>query len=156
MGVTSCGKTSVGEALALRLGVDFIEGDRLHPPANIAKMSAGTPLTDTDRWPWLGEIGMRLSGPDGQIASCSALKRSYRQALSNAAGRPICFIYLYGSRELLAERISKRAGHFMPPSLLESQLATLEEPGNGETFVALDVALPVAGIVSQAAAFLLA
>ena len=156
MGVTSCGKTSVGEALGLRLGVDFIEGDKLHPPANIAKMSAGMPLTDADRWPWLGEIGTRLMGPGGRIASCSALKRSYRQALAEAARRPVTFVFLNGSRELLTERIRSRTGHFMPPSLLDSQLATLEVPGSGEQFIALDVALPVPEIVSQVAAFLLA
>jgi gluconokinase len=154
MGVTSCGKTSVGEALAKALGAAFIEGDKLHPQSNIAKMSAGTPLEDADRWPWLAEIGKALQGKESRIASCSALKKSYREAIAKAAGRPVSFIFLHGSEELLAQRIAARKGHFMPPSLLRSQLATLEIPGAGEPAVRLDIALPVEELVEQAMNFL--
>jgi gluconokinase len=156
MGVASCGKTAVGEALARLLDCRFIEGDRLHPAANIAKMSSGTPLTDEDRWPWLAEIGLALKGDDGAIATCSALKRAYRQAITKAAGRPIAFVHLSGSRVLLEERIRARKDHFMPPSLLGSQLATLEPPGMDEAAVTLDIAKPVEALVEEAKAYLLA
>lgn len=154
MGVASCGKTSVGEAVAQRLGAVFVEGDKLHPAANIAKMSAGIPLTDDDRWPWLTEIGRTLAGGDGRIASCSALKRAYRERIAEAAGRPVAFIFLDGSRELLQARIAARKGHFMPPSLLESQLQTLERPASDEWALRLDIAEPVPELVAKAAAWL--
>jgi gluconokinase len=155
MGVASCGKTSVGEALATLLDVPFIEGDRLHPPANIAKMSAGTPLTDDDRWPWLEAIGRSMRGETGVIASCSALKRSYRDAIALAAQRPMSFIFLAGSRELLERRIRDRKGHFMPPSLLDSQLATLEPPGGDEAAIRLGIEAPIDDLARMAKAFLL-
>jgi gluconokinase len=154
MGVTSCGKTTVGEALATALGARFTEGDRLHPPENIAKMSAGVPLTDADRWPWLALIGASLSGDDGHVASCSALKRAYRMAIADAAGRPVRFVHLHGSAEVLSERIAARKGHFMPPSLLASQLATLEMPDTDEDAVTLDIAQEPEAIVQAALAFL--
>ena len=150
MGVASCGKTSVGEALALQLGIDFIEGDRLHPPENVAKMSSGKPLNDEDRWPWLAAIGSALSGEGGKVASCSALKRSYRETIARAAGRPVAFVFLHGSKELLRERINSRKGHFMPASLLESQLNTLEPPAPDEWAIKLNVASPVDELVAQA------
>jgi gluconokinase len=152
MGVTSCGKTSVGKKLAAALGAPFIEGDALHPPANIAKMSSGTALNDDDRWPWLQKIGEALQGEDVKVASCSSLKTVYRQKLSQAAGRPVTFIYLHGSREVLAARIAARKGHFMPPSLLDSQLATLEPPTDDEKALRFDIGLPVKEIVSRALA----
>jgi gluconokinase len=145
----------VGEALAAALNVPFVEGDRLHPKANIAKMSAGTPLTDDDRWPWLAEIGRSMQGNTGVIASCSALKRSYREAIAQAAGRPVNFIFLSGSRTLLESRIRERKGHFMPPSLLASQLATLEPPGPAEIAIRLDIAEPVEVLAARAESFLL-
>ena len=154
MGVTGCGKTTIGEALAARLGLPFLEGDRLHPAANITKMSAGTPLTDEDRWPWLGEIGARLAGSSGIIASCSALKHDYRRRLAEAAKRPVFFVFLDGSRELLEARVRQRPGHFMPPALLGSQLSTLERPGNDESAIAIDIALPADEIAARAVAFL--
>ncbi|MDE2446738.1 MAG: gluconokinase [Alphaproteobacteria bacterium] len=154
MGVASCGKTSVGEALAKLLGAHFTEGDKLHPAANIAKMSSGTPLNDDDRWPWLAEIGKALGGSDGQIASCSALKKIYRQRIIEAAGRPVAFIFLDGSRALLEQRIADRKGHFMPPALLDSQLKTLEPPGPDEWALRLDIAQPIERLVQQAAEFL--
>lgn len=154
MGVTSCGKSSVGEGLASRLGASFAEGDALHPAANIAKMSAGIPLNDEDRWPWLEQVGKSLSGPDGKIASCSALKRSYRAYIASAAGRPVRFIFLAGDRTLLQQRIANRKNHFMPPSLLESQLNTLEPPADDEPALRLSIANPVETLVQQAAQWL--
>lgn len=155
MGVTSCGKTSVGESLAASLGAPFTEGDRLHPRANVEKMSAGIPLTDEDRWPWLTLVGSSLQGERGGIASCSALKRAYRDHITAKAGRPVAFVFLDGSPDLLARRIAARKGHFMPPSLLASQLSTLERPGDDELARAFDVALPVDEIVAQALDWLL-
>lgn len=159
MGVTSCGKTSMGEGLAKELDCPFIEGDKLHPAANIAKMSAGTPLNDADRWPWLEAIGKAMKAEceagRGVVAACSALKKSYRQKLAEAAGRPITFIFLHGSRELLAARMAERKGHFMPTSLLDSQLATIEVPGPDEDAVHLDVVLPVSELVNRAKAYLM-
>ena len=158
MGVTSCGKTSVGEGLAKELNCPFIEGDRLHPVSNIAKMSAGTPLNDADRWPWLEIIGKAMKAEcdkgHGAVASCSALKKAYRQRLAEAAGRPITFIFLHGSRDLLAARMAMRKGHFMPTSLLDSQLATIEAPGPDEKALPLDVALPVDELVRRSKAYL--
>ena len=155
MGVASCGKTTVGEALAARLGARFIEGDRLHAPESIAKMSAGTPLTDADRWPWLARIGQSLAGSGGAIATCSALKRSYRQAIEMAAGRPVLFVHLHGSRDVLAKRIASRKGHFMPASLLDSQLAALEMPGPDEPAISIDISGTAEDIIARAEAFLL-
>lgn len=137
MGVTGSGKTTVGALLAGRLGWDFEEGDSLHPPENVAKMSSGTPLTDDDRWPWLRLIGDWIDdeGSRGRsaVVSCSALKRSYRDLLRT--GRPeLRFLYLAGTREEIAARLAQRQGHFMPASLLDSQFGDLEplqpdEPG---------------------------
>jgi gluconokinase len=154
MGVASCGKTTVGEKLALRLHAAFHEGDRLHSPASVEKMSKGIALADDDRWPWLQRVGESLKGPGAAIASCSALKKIYRQHIAMHAGRPVSFVHLHGSRELLALRISARKGHFMPPSLLDSQLATLEMPGSGEIFITVDMSSPVDEQVEKAAAFL--
>jgi gluconokinase len=154
MGVTSCGKTSVGEGLAAKLGCAFVEGDKLHPQANIEKMSAGIPLDDGDRWPWLDIIGKAMKAEcakgRGVVASCSALKKAYRQRLATAAEMPISLIFLHGDRDLLEKRIAARKGHFMPPSLLESQLKTLEVPGRDENALHLDVVLPVDMLVELA------
>jgi gluconokinase len=155
MGVASCGKTSVGELLAERLSAHFIEGDRLHPASNIAKMSAGNALTDDDRWPWLAAVGQSLAGREAAVASCSALKRVYREAIAKAANRPVYFIYLHGSRELLESRIGARKGHFMPASLLESQLATLQIPEPDELALKLDIALSVNELAERAKVWLL-
>lgn len=155
MGVASCGKTTVGAALAEYLHVPFIEGDRLHSPENIAKMSSGFPLTDEDRWPWLSEIGRAMRGTTGIVASCSALRKSYREAIARAAERPVSFVFLQGSRELLAKRSAARKGHFMPPALLESQLATLEPPDCSERHVTLDLEMPLEALVAAAANYLL-
>ncbi|MEG3629263.1 gluconokinase [Streptomyces poriticola] len=141
MGVAGTGKTTVGPLLAARLGVPYAEGDDFHPPANIAKMSAGTPLTDDDRWPWLDAIGAWAHGRAGLggVVSSSALKRSYRDRL-RAAAPGLVFVHLTGSRELIAERMSHRQGHFMPTALLDSQFATLQPLQPDEAGVEVDVA----------------
>ena len=152
MGVASCGKTTIGQALAGRLGLRFIEGDALHDPDSIAKMSRGEPLTDDDRWPWLARVGDSLRGADGAAASCSALKRRYREAIAAAAERPVLFIHLHGTHESLARRISNRKGHFMPASLLDSQFAALEMPGSDEPAITLDIDSTPDDIITEAEA----
>lgn len=131
MGVSGSGKTTVGKLLAERLGWQFRDGDDFHPPANVAKMRSGTPLTDEDRRPWLLAIQtfMRQFRADGQsaVVACSALKESYRDLLLRTEPW-VRFVHLHGSRDLIAQRMQARAGHFMPPALLDSQLATLEPP----------------------------
>lgn len=151
MGVSGCGKTTFGEALAGRLNLPFIEGDRLHPAANVAKMSAGTPLTDDDRWPWLDQVGVALAARGSAVASCSALRRAYRDRLRGAAGPALRFICLVLPRAELELRMRERRGHFMPPALLDSQLATFEPPTTGEDDVlVVDGTLPVAQGIEQA------
>lgn len=155
MGVSGCGKTSVGEAVARAFGYAFIEGDGLHPQTNIAKMSAGVPLTDEDRWPWLGEIGRQLSASaEPLVVSCSALKRSYRALLRERAGGDLIFVYLQGSRDVLAGRMQHREGHFMPASLLDTQLATLEEPIGEPRTVVVDVDQSAADVIKATLAAL--
>ncbi len=131
MGVSGSGKSTVAEELAEKLGIAFIEGDKLHPKSNVDKMSEGIPLTDEDRWPWLDLIGAELrkgNENNGVVVSCSALKKTYRDRLREATGGPLAFVYLDGSLELLSRRMGERKGHFMPLSLLQTQLATLEVP----------------------------
>jgi gluconokinase len=131
MGVSGSGKSVIGATFARSLGVDFVEGDAYHTVANVERMSRGVPLTDDDRAQWLRSLAARIREAKdtgtGLVVSCSALKRSYRDVLRGAAGE-LQFVFLQGSRALLAERLTSRRGHYMPPSLLESQLATLEEP----------------------------
>ncbi len=153
MGVSGCGKSTVGRDLAAALGVPFVEGDELHPPRNVALMAAGTPLTDDDRRDWLNTLAEVLAGAaargHGVVVSCSALKRIYRDRLR--AGAPgTRFVFLHGSSALLAERLQGRSGHYMPPSLLQSQLDTLEPPTADEGAVALDIASPPAALVAAA------
>jgi len=133
MGVCGCGKTTVGRTLAAQIGAVFAEGDTFHPPSNVAKMEAGTPLTDDDRLPWLRAIGEALDGWVAKgatvVLACSALRERYRTLL--AEGRSgVRFVHLKGDRALIAGRLAARQGHYMPPSLLPSQLATLEEPAD--------------------------
>ena len=126
MGVSGSGKTTVGKLLAQKIGRRFLDGDDFHPPENVAKMSSGIPLTDEDRLGWLETLASIIHEADNlTIIACSALKASYREILKEAE-----FIFLYGSPELLAERINQRSGHYMPPGLLQSQLETLEAPTN--------------------------
>lgn len=151
MGVSGCGKSSVGRRLARALGLDFIEGDELHPPHNVALMAAGTPLTDADRADWLAEIAVRLRAAHtagrGLVVACSALKRSYRDVL-RAPCPGLCFIHLHGTPDLLRQRVKARTGHYMPPSLLLSQLATLEPPGPDEAALSIDVSPPTAAVTA--------
>lgn len=140
MGVTGTGKTTIAQALARRIGATFIEGDNLHSEANRAKMSAGVPLTDADRRPWLKAVAAAIHGADADaVAACSALRRSYRDLIRAEAGCPVVFVHLAGDASVVAERLARRRGHFMPPSLLASQLATLEPPGADEPHVTADL-----------------
>jgi gluconokinase len=147
MGVSGSGKSTVGAALAQRLRVPFADADDFHPPANIAKMTAGQALDDHDRQPWLEAVGEWLAAhPDGGVMSCSALKRSYRDQLRHHA-HEVEFVLLEGSREVIARRQASRPGHFMPPSLVTSQLATLEPLEPDERGVVIDVDQSVDAIV---------
>ena len=138
MGVSGCGKSTVGRALASALGVPFIEGDELHPPRNVALMASGTPLTDDDRRDWLHAVADALSraADTGAVAACSALKRSYRDILRGGAPG-LRFVHLTGERAVLEERMRRRSGHYMPPSLLQSQLDILEPPMPDEAAITL-------------------
>ena len=139
MGVSGSGKTTVGRLLATRLAVPYAEADDFHPAENVAKMAAGTPLSDDDRWPWLHAIAEWISRQSGGVVSCSALKRRYRDVL-RAASDGVWFLHLTGDRTLLAERMSGRSGHFMPLALLDSQLADLEPLAADESGLAVDLA----------------
>ena len=157
MGVAGCGKTTVGEALARILRWRFQEGDALHPPANVAKMAGGTPLTDEDRWPWLATIAdvmatWRSAGQSG-VVTCSALKRAYRDALRRGQ-TDVRILHLAGTRDLIASRLATRRGHFMPATLLDSQYAALEPPGPEEATLTQNIALPPEHLAAQAVAWL--
>jgi gluconokinase len=152
MGVSGSGKTTVGEALARRLGWTFQEGDDFHSPANIAKMKSGRPLDDADRGPWLARveawIAAQLAVGRSGVITCSALKRAYRSAI--IAGRhDVILVYLSGRQELIAQRIASRHGHFMPPSLLASQFATLQAPAPSEAPIVVNIDQPIADQVED-------
>jgi gluconokinase len=151
MGVSGSGKTVIGSALAGSLGVEFVEGDDFHPEENVKRMASGIALTDEDRAPWLRSIAARLRAAKeagtGLVVSCSALKRSYRDLLRAEAG-DVRFIFLKGSRAMIAERLATRSRHFMPPSLLDSQFAALEEPGPDEDVWECDVRESPADLVA--------
>jgi carbohydrate kinase (thermoresistant glucokinase family) len=158
MGVSGSGKTTVGRALAGRLGWQFQEGDALHPPANVEKMAAGHPLDDADRAPWLAAVAACIDdwlrrGQNGVVA-CSALKRRYRDTIIGQRSG-VRLVYLEGSRALLAERLAGRKGHFMPANLLDSQLQTLEPPGPDEHAVTVSIDSSVEIIVDRVVAGLL-
>jgi gluconokinase len=157
MGVSGSGKTTVGAALARRLGWLFQEGDALHPPENIAKMKAGHPLDDEDRAPWLAAVAARIDAWRRQgergVVTCSALKRHYREMIIGNR-RDVRLIYLAGSRELIEGRLAGRRGHFMPVRLLDSQFAALEPPAPEEDAITVSVDAPVDTIVAQLAAAL--
>jgi gluconokinase len=149
MGVSGSGKTTIGKLLAEKLGTEFAEGDAYHPPANVEKMRRGIPLDDADRWPWLEilsrEIDCWLAAGTDVVLACSALRQSYRDVLAN--GRPeVRFVFLKGDQQLIRARLDRRQGHYMPPSLLASQIATLEEP---EGAITVDVAGTPEAIVAE-------
>ncbi len=153
MGVSGSGKSLVGAKLARELDIEFVEGDGLHPPDNVKRMAAGMPLTDDDRRGWLIAIAARLREAKragiGLVVSCSALKRSYRDLLRSRVEADVRFVYLAGSRALLAERLAQRRGHFMPPALLESQLSILEEPSPDERAWVCDISQAPDAIVAD-------
>jgi len=145
MGVSGSGKSTLGVQLAQSLGVDFVEGDAYHPPRNVERMAAGIPLTDADREGWLRTLADRIAqaqaAGQGLVVSCSALKRSYRDLLRGAA--PLRFVMPHASRDVLHARMAARTGHYMPASLLDSQLATLEMPTSDERVIVVDATAPV-------------
>lgn len=149
MGVSGCGKSSLGQQLALALGAEFIEGDRHHTPENVARMAAGVPLTDADRAGWLASLADLLAQArqEGRpvVLACSALKRSYRDVLRRAG--PLHFVLMTAPREVLAQRLAARSGHYMPASLLPSQLATLEPPQHDEAAIVVDATQPLPVLV---------
>jgi len=155
MGVSGCGKSTIGALIADSLGIPFIDADSLHPQANILKMAGGFPLTDEDLWPWLALVGEALASAGesgtGLVIACSALKRVYREAILSVAPN-VCLVHLSGSLEVLSNRLEGRSEHFMPPALLASQLATLEELDVDEPGFAVDIDQPVTDIVAEVVA----
>ena len=152
MGVSGSGKSTVAQALAQALQIHFVEGDALHSPHNIERMAAGIALTDADRHGWLQDVARQLDNAAarsvGVVVSCSALKRSYRDLL-RATTPDLRFVFLHGSFDLLRERLATRVGHYMPASLLQSQLDALEPPSADESPITIDITLPPAGIVAR-------
>ncbi|MHA3977208.1 gluconokinase [Halovulum sp. GXIMD14794] len=149
MGVAGCGKSTVAAALADGCGGTLLEGDSFHPASNIAKMTSGTPLTDEDRWPWLDAMGRAMGQTSGRVfAACSALRRVYRERLTAAAGEPVFFLHLDGSKHLIAGRMHARSGHFMPESLLDSQFATLEPLEPDEFAARIPIDQPVEHVLA--------
>jgi len=151
MGVSGAGKSTTASALADALGWPMLEGDTLHSDANIRKMSAGTPLNDTDRQPWLEEIGRRVrlwtdEGGNG-VVTCSSLKRHYRDTISGGSCK-VCYVYIQGTQAEISPRLTRRTGHFMPSTMLDSQFSVLEEPGEDETVLFVDVNATPQDIVS--------
>ena len=153
MGVSGSGKSTIGALLARDLGVPFTDADDLHPMANIEKMASGVPLDDDDRRPWLEVVGATLAAAadrgTGLVIACSSLKRNYRDTILASAPQ-VRFVHLHGSRDVLAARTEGRTGHFMPTSLLDSQLATLEALGADEPGIVVDIDRPVAEIIDDA------
>ena len=150
MGVSGCGKSTVGEHLATELGLEYKDGDELHPQSNIDKMASGQALDDDDRAWWLVQVGKWLRDRDSGVIACSALKRSYRDLIRTKAPGTI-FVHLHGDYELLLSRMNSRENHFMPSALLDSQFATLEPLGEDEEAKVFDIALSVDEIVAEAA-----
>lgn len=140
MGVAGCGKSLIGSMVAHAIGGTYIDGDDLHPQSNIEKMSSGEPLSDEDRWPWLVAVATELRSIEGVgLIGCSALKESYRDIIRNNTDEAVTFIFLSGSKKLIADRMAERKGHFMPTALLDSQFATLEVPDENESVIAADI-----------------
>ncbi|QTH59435.1 gluconokinase [Corynebacterium hindlerae] len=152
MGVSGCGKTSVASAISNKLGWPYAEADDFHPEANKTKMAAGIALTDEDRWPWLDSLKdwmtHHAAAGNSTVVTCSALKRSYRDLLTQAKGE-VLFVHLDGPQELIAERMTKRVGHFMPTTLLPSQFATLERLDESENGVTVDITPPIPDLVKK-------
>ena len=148
MGVAGCGKSSVGAALSAALGVTYVDGDDLHPAANVDKMRRGVALTDEDRWPWLDQVAACLQNSAPVIVGCSALKRAYRDRIRAGVQSKVAFVHLSGDRDLIAARMAQRQGHYMPLSLLDSQFAALEPPGQDEA-VTVTIDQPLPDIVAQ-------
>lgn len=156
MGVAGCGKSSVGDALGAAMGIDYLDGDDLQPASNIAKMSSGVPLEDEDRWPWLAKVAKALRGRAPIVVGCSALKRRYRDYITDEAGdisaevgAQVLFVHLSGSREVIEARMRARTGHFMPTTLIESQFAALEPPYPEERAITVDIDQPIGSIVAD-------
>lgn len=150
MGVSGCGKSSVGTALSILCDMEFIDGDDLHPKRNIDKMASGQPLNDEDRAPWLGLVGRRLADTNGPVViGCSALKKKYRDWIRREVPEPVQFLHLDAPKDVLAERVANRAGHFMPTSLLDSQFETLERLQPDEFGSEIDIARSYASVVAQ-------
>jgi len=161
MGISGCGKSTLGKGLAEAIGYRFIEGDDLHPPDNIAKMSAGVALTDDDRWPWLARIAETLAAArngegngEGCVVACSALRQVYRDLLRARADERLLFVFPDVSMQTAEDRLRRRPGHYMPPSLIESQMATLEWPGPNEPVLCIDGAAPPEQSIAQVMAYL--
>ena len=151
MGVAGCGKSTVAALLSARLGWELLEGDALHPAANVERMSAGIPLTDEDRAPWLAAIASRMAESRPVVVACSALTRRYRDVLR---ADDVLFVHLTGTPELLAQRLAAREHHFMKAGMLESQLALLEPPASDERHLTVDIAATPAELVERVAAAL--
>jgi gluconokinase len=158
MGVSGSGKSTFGRQLAARLSAPFLEGDDFHPPGNVQKMRDGIALRDEDRWPWLDRIAEEFAAVGVNspliVGACSALRRIYRDRLRERILRPVAFICLEASAQVLSARMSSRTGHFMPPALLSSQLATLEPPGADEIALSLDSTKPTDELLAQSLAWL--
>ncbi len=150
MGVAGSGKSTVGVALAAATGIPYHDGDDLHPAANVAKMKAGQPLADADRWPWLDRVATDLRQNAPLLIGCSALRNAYRDRIRSGAGGPVRFVYLAGTRAVIAARMAARTGHFMPMALLDSQFATLEPPGP-EDALTINIDQPLEAIIAAIA-----
>lgn len=150
MGATGCGKSTIARALAQRIKAEYIEGDDYHSLENKAKMSSGIPLEDADRWPWLATVANAMRQTSGRsVLSCSALKRVYRDYIYSIVAQPVLFVYLHGSREVLSARLANRQDHFMNTALLDSQLATLEQPGDDEYSITVNVDYKIPDILDS-------
>ena len=152
MGVSGAGKTTLGRALATALGAEFIDGDDLHSEAARAKMAAGVPLTDEDRWPWLDRVGAALAGEERRVVACSALKRAYRDRIRASAGAGLRFVYLVADAQAMRRRVAARPGHYMPASLIDSQFATLEPPRDEPDVIPVSAGADLATAVPSMAA----